>query len=96
MLRRPNQRLLSAFGAGLHARMIGNEYNFAMYSLVETPLMFARVWGVTGCQTKTLLDRFCGERRVSSDRRDGLRQGDVAKAKRVLAEDFAFFGITDR
>ena len=96
MLRRPKQRLLSAFGAGLHARMIGNEYNFAMYSLVETPLMFARVWGVTGCQTKTLLDRFCGERRVSSDRRDGLRQGDVAKAKRVLAEDFAFFGITDR
>ena len=59
MLRRPKQRLLSAYGAGLHAMRMSKDYAFAMYALVETPLMFARVGGVAGCQTKSLLDKHC-------------------------------------
>ena len=96
MLRRPAQRLLSAFGAGLHARKIGHDANWAMYQLVETPLQFARVPGVAGCQTKALTGRYCAERRPAGSRDDGLLEGDVRRAKQALVERVAFFGITDR
>ena len=63
MMRRPRQRLLSAFYAGLH---VGGEAAFgvdrlaALYSNVTCPAAFARFSGISNCQTKLLIGCSCG------------------------------------
>ena len=62
-MRRPRQRLLSAFYAGLH---VGGEAAFGrarlqrLYKTITCPAAFARFEGVANCQSKLLIGCNCG------------------------------------
>ena len=63
MMRRPRQRLLSAFYAGMHVggeRHVAPQRLAALYSNVTCPAAFARFAGVANCQTKLLVGCMCG------------------------------------
>ena len=96
MLRRPGQRLMSAYLAGLHSHGMSHAAKVEMYRSVTTPAQFARTPGVAACQTKMLVGRNCAARHADSCRADGTLVGDAARAKRALVEQVAYFGLTDR
>jgi len=100
LFRQPSNRVISSFlhGKGPHAIMFPLGFpNRAKvkYSLREQirasqfPILtYAELPGISGCQTKMILGRECGE--VTS-----FKEGDLREAKRRLREDMLFVGLTE-
>ena len=52
MLRKPSQRIISGFHAGLHANGMKAKMRQRMYETVKTPAEYANFPGIAGCETK--------------------------------------------
>lgn len=72
-----------------HRTVTARALDTYIHSADEPIMAYARLPGLTGCQSKMVLGRYCASQY-------DLTHKDAREAKRRLREDFAFVGLTER